>query len=178
MYNIFWSIYASLMYKFKGPYALSSVIEKMPYGLAAEYLAKYGASVGRNVRIERGINIHRPLGSRPFENLTIGDNVYIGHKTLIDLTEKVHISNGVIIASYCQLWTHYSDFEGNEASNYKYFEFKKPIWLGEAALLYSGVIISAGVSIGPFAKVAANSVVTKNIDSNTLNGGSPSRPLR
>nr|WP_302897283.1 DapH/DapD/GlmU-related protein [Mesorhizobium sp. LMG 17147] len=46
------------------------------------------------------------------------------------------------------------------------------VWLGE------GVTILKGVTIGARSVIAAGSVVTKNIGSDTLAGGMPARPIR
>ena len=103
--KLFWAI-EDLKWNFRcrynlwlhGPYGLAKVIENIPFHFLVKYLRKYGASIGQNCRFERGINLHRPLGRKPLENLIIGDDVYLGHDTLIDLSKRVILQNKVIIA--------------------------------------------------------------------------------
>ncbi len=78
-----------------GPYGLAKVVERIPFRFLVKYLKRYGATIGENCRFERGLKIHRPLGKRPFENLIIGNDVYLGHNILIDLTRRVTIHDKV-----------------------------------------------------------------------------------
>lgn len=102
--SILWSIRCSYNFWLHGPYGLAKVIERIPFRYLVKFLRKYGATIGNDCRFERGLNLHRALGKKPFENLIIGNGVYLGHSTLIDLTEKVEIKDKVIIASRCQIW--------------------------------------------------------------------------
>ena len=161
-----------------GPYGLAKVIEKIPFRFLVKYLRRYGATIGNNCRFERGINLHRPLGKKPFENLIIGDNVYLGHNTLIDLSRKVILEDNVIIASRCQLWTHASHFDGNTKESYKYREEYGDILIEEGAMIYSNVVITHGVVIGKYSRVGACSLVNKDVHMNTFVGGIPIVEIR
>lgn len=160
-----------------GPYGLSKVIEQMPYHFIVKYLRKYGATVGEGCRFERGLNIHRPLKKMPFNKLKIGNEVYLGHNTLIDLSCKVELKDRVIIASRCQLWTHASFYGNNELNDLRYGEGLGEILVEEGAMVYSNVVIAHGVKIGRFARVGANSLVNKNVEPNIFVGGVPARPI-
>lgn len=177
--EIVWNIRCRYGFWLHGPYGLANVIDKIPFHFLVKYLRKYGATVGDGCRFERGINIHRAFGKQPFENLIIGKNVYLGHNTLIDLTRKVIIKDRVIIASGCQIWTHASfyDLQGSY-SEPKYYERYGRVIINEGAIIYSGTIISYGVTIGSFSRVAACSLVTKNIEPGSLVGGVPARPIK
>lgn len=172
-----WSFRCSYNFWLHGPYGLSKVIERMPFRYIVKYLRKYGASIGENCRFERGLNLHRPLGKKPFENLSIGNGVYLGHNTLIDLTEKVIIADKVIIASRCQLWTHASAYENKDLKKLKYFEKKGQININDAAIIYSNCIITKGVNIGEFAKIGASSLILNNVESNSFYSGIPASKI-
>ena len=159
-----------------GPYGLAKIVEKIPFRFLVKYLRRYGATVGDNCRFERGINLHRPLGQKPFENLHIGNNVYLGHDTLIDLTEKVTLEDDVIIASRCQVWTHASYYETKEEGK-QYNEQRGPVTIGAGSIIYSGSVISHGVIIGPNAQIGANSLVNKNIPASAFAGGVPAKVI-
>lgn len=160
-----------------GPYGLAKTIEKMPFKFLVKYLRKYGANIGQNCRFERGLNIHRPFGKKPFENLVIGNNVYLGHNTLIDLSEKVTIGNGVIIASRCQIWTHASYYDTSDSLNPEYHEHKGSVTIGDCSIIYSNVLVVHGVRIGKLARIGANSLVNRNVRDEVFVGGSPTREL-
>jgi acetyltransferase-like isoleucine patch superfamily enzyme len=53
-----------------------------------------------------------------------------------------------------------------------------PTFVGRTASIGSGAVILCGVKIGPGAIVGAGSVVTKDVDSNTIVAGNPARVLR
>jgi len=167
-----WAIRCKYNLWLHGPYGLAKVMEKIPFRFIVKYLRKYGATIGDNCRFERGINLHRPLGARPFENLQIGENVYLGHNMLIDLTRKVTIGNDVIIASGCQIWTHASDYTGN-GDDKIYSERTGDVTVGRATIIYSGVIVSSGVNIGANARIGANSLVNKDVPDSVFAGGVP-----
>jgi len=150
----------------------------MPFRFLIKYLRKYGATIGQNCRFERGLNIHRPLGNKPFENLYIGNEVYLGHNTLIDLTSKVEIKDKVIIASRCQLWTHASYYEYQDFTKPGYGEYCGKLSIDECALVYSNVVITHGLRIGEFARIGANSLVNKSIPANEFWGGVPAKVVR
>jgi acetyltransferase-like isoleucine patch superfamily enzyme len=172
--DLYWNILCLYNLKVHGAYGLSKVVERMPFCFLIKYLRKYGATVGEKCHFERGINIHRPLGKKPFENLIIGDNVYLGHKTLIDLTRRVTIKDKTIIASGCQIWTHASYYDFS-FSNPVYREKCGQVEINEGAIIYSGTIISYGVSIGAFGKVGACSLVSRDVEFNSFVSGVPAK---
>lgn len=158
-----WNIKCRYNFWLHGPYGLSKVIEKMPFRFIIKYLRKYGATIGDNCRFERGINLHRPDLIKPYKNLIIGKEVYLGHNILIDLTEEVNIKDKAILASRIQIWTHASKYQVGEIETVKYSEAKGTVIIGEASIIYSGVIISHNIRIGKMCKIGANSLVINDI---------------
>lgn len=170
-----WNIKCHYNFWLHGPYGLSKVLEKMPFRFLIKYLKKYGAKIGENCRLERGLNIHRPIGEKPFENLKIGNNVYLGHNTLMDLSRKITIKDRVIIASRCQIWTHASYYGGNTIENHNYSENYGEVIIGEGALIYSNVVLTHGVIVGKFSRIGANSLVNRSIPNEQFWGGVPAK---
>lgn len=157
-----------------GPYGLSGVVERMPSHFLINYLRKYGATVGDGCLIEKGLNLHRPEAGTPFKNLIIGNNVFIGHETKMDLSRKIIIHDNALIGSRCMLWTHSSDYVfKNSTSSYQ--EYYGEIEIGAYSIIYSGVIISFGVKIGNNVKVGAGSMVNKTLVDKCFYGGVPAR---
>lgn len=175
--DVRWNIRCRYQLWLHGPYGLAKVIEQMPFRFIVKYLRKYGATIGEHCRFERGINIHRPLGKKPFENLMIGNDVYLGHNTLIDLTRKVTLKDRVIIASRCQIWTHASYYKNPDVNDPQYGERLGDVTIEEGAIIYSGVVIGHGVTVGSFARVGANSLVIGDVVANGFVGGVPAKLL-
>ena len=175
--DIRWNLRCRYFFWLYGPYGLAAVIESMPSHFLIKYLRKYGASIGDNSMIEKGLNLHRPEVEKPFKNLVVGNDVYIGHKVKIDLSQKVTIHDNVIIGSRCMLWTHASYyFYENVAPVVK--EHCGEIELFEYALIYSGVIISYGIKIGKRAIVGAGSMVNRSVEDKCFYGGVPARLIK
>ena len=161
-----------------GPYGISKVVEEMPFRFIIKYLRKYGATVGENCIIDSGFKIHRPDKIKPFKNLILGNNVYLGHNAILDLTEKIIIEDNVAIGANCQLWTHVGDFRISLRDKNDYSELTKPLLIKEKVICYSGVLFSPGVVIGKQARVYAYSMVNKSIPEKEIWGGIPVKFIR
>jgi acetyltransferase-like isoleucine patch superfamily enzyme len=173
-----WNIRCHYNYWLHGPYGLAKVIEKIPFRFLIKYLRRYGATIGINCRFERGLNLHRPIETPPFKNLNIGNNVYLGHNTLIDLSRKVCIKDNVIVASGCQLWTHASYYSSDDLDNKKYNEHYGEIIINKASIIYSGVIIKHGITTGERSEIGAGSVVIDDVPAYTFSAGIPSKVIK
>lgn len=172
--NIRWSWSCRYHLILYGPYGLSGVIERMPSYFLVKYLRKYGATIGESCLIEKGLNLHRPEAEIPFKNLIVGNHVFIGHETKLDLSRKIIIHDHVLIGSRCMLWTHSSDYV-YENSNPVFKEYYGEIEIGRYSLIYSGVIVSFGIKIGDRVKVAAGSMVNRSLEERGFYGGVPAR---
>lgn len=145
----------------------------MPFHLIIKYLTKYGASVGDGCRIEPGIMLHRPDKKLPFKNLTLGKNIYIGRRSIIDLTDKVIFEDYSAIGACCQIWTH----TGTSLFP-PYTEARAQVILKCGVVCYSGVLISPGVTIGSHSSIGANSVVNSDIPPDSFCAGLPAKKIR
>lgn len=168
-----WSFKCRYYFYIHGPYGVSNCIERMPFHLIIKYLRKYGASIGDDCRIETGIILHRPDKQLPFKNLTLGKNIYIGRKSIIDLTEKVIFEDYSAIGAYCQIWTH----KGTSLFP-PYSEVRAQVTLKCGVVCYSGVLVSPGVTIGSHSSIGANSVVNSNIPPDCFCAGLPAKKIR
>ncbi|MFZ2865481.1 MAG: acyltransferase [Ignavibacteriaceae bacterium] len=150
-----------------------------PYPFIQLILKNYGAKIGNNCVIDTGMIIHRPDPIIPFKNLEIGDNVYIGHNVLFDLTTKITIENEIGIGAGCQFWTHTGDFKENFMDKeHDYHEEILPIKIEKKTICYSGVIVSPGVTIGKYGRIGAGSFVSNNTNSYSFYGGVPAKKIK
>jgi acetyltransferase-like isoleucine patch superfamily enzyme len=109
--------------------------------------------------------------------IEIGDNGFIGVGTYINATYgNVKIGDGVAIAPFCKLFTfshHYSEDKGIRESYYH-----KDVVIGNDVLIGSNSVILPGVTIGDRAIIAAGSVVTRDVESNSIVGGIPAKLIK
>jgi len=108
-----------------------------------------------------------------FSRLTLGDNSTLNHGVFLNLENDITIGNNVHISPYAQL--HTGHLVLNEVPRY---HLSAPIIIEDHVWIASGAIIGAGVRIGQYSVVAANSVVTKDVPPSTLVGGVPARVIR
>ncbi|MEI6852978.1 MAG: DapH/DapD/GlmU-related protein [Bacteroidota bacterium] len=168
-----WNIKCRYNFWLHGPYGLAKVIENMPFRFLTKYLRRYGASIGNNCHIEKGVILHRPDSKIPFKNLILEDHAFIGHKSLIDLSEKVIFEKYSGVSGFCQVWTHQTSSLVPPCP-----EERGEVRLCEQAMVYSGTIVTPGITIGKQSKVGANSLVIKSIGDFAFWGGVPAKSLK
>lgn len=143
-------------------------------GLVLRYifLRNCAAKIGENVSVHPGVyllNVHR---------LALGDNVSIHPMCYIDAVGEVVVGNNVSVAhSSSVLSSNHQWTDGTRAI--KYNEIKMgAVHIADDVWIGCGVRILAGVTIETRAIVAAGSVVTGNVSSNTIVGGVPAKVLK
>lgn len=107
------------------------------------------------------------------EQLRIGRNTAIGRRCVIDARGGITIGRDVNISSYAHLQTakHLID---DPDFTHQY----SPIAIGDRAWIAEGAVVLGGVTIGEGAVVAANAVVTKDVEPFCVVGGVPARFIR
>lgn len=115
------------------------------------------------------------------EKVFIGDNVYIGHFSILDGTGKLNIEEGVQLAGWNGIYTHsshiairlygkhYQDVPEDEKKGY----VVKPVNISRYAFIGLGAIILPGVSIGRGALIAAGSIVKNDVENFQIVSGNP-----
>lgn len=140
--------------------------------LKKSLLCLMGAKIGKRVIIYPGVWI------TPGRNLIIEDDVDISKDVIINSSGGVFIGQRTLIGYRTQiLSTNHSippigipfPISGNE---HKKIFINKDSWIG------ANCIITAGITIGEGAVVAAGSVVTKDVPPNAIVGGVPARLIR
>ena len=135
--------------------------------------------LGKNVVIEKGVLVFHP------ESITIGDNVYVGHQTILKayFKGKMEIGEGSWIGQQCFfhsagdivigkavgigpgvkiITSHHEDVNITEPVLYQDLKFKAVI-IGDGADLGVGSIILPGVKIGKGAIIGAGAVVNADV---------------
>lgn len=136
-----------------------------------------GLTTGRYCRFE--VN-----GMFQNKRLKFGDSVNIGDYVSIRCAESIIIGNNVLIGSHVLIVdnSHGSYKGSNQDSPYTPPNTRKlftaPIVIGSNVWIGENVSIMAGVHIGDGAIIGANSVVTKDVEANTIVAGVPTKVLK
>lgn len=165
----------------------------MTHGSGSPTEAKFGAC-GDNVILEPGVLVFWP------ENIRIGSNVYVGHRSIlkayhINLLEIgdhtwigqdcfMHSAGGLRIGkavgigpSVKIITSSHRDNDINLPVLYHELEFK-PVVIEDGADIGVASVILPGVTIGEGAIVGAGSIVTRDVERNSIVAGNPARLLR
>jgi acetyltransferase-like isoleucine patch superfamily enzyme len=133
-------------------------------------------SIGNNVNIDKDCLI-KVFPNAKFE---IKDDVYIGPHTYINITQRITIGKGAIIGPFSFLIDHDHEFKkgqppkmglmtANEKDAVMVCDY---VWIGA----HSSVM--KGVTIGSSSVICAGSVVTKDVDPQTIAGGIPAKTIK
>lgn len=117
--------------------------------------------------------------------LVIGDNVNFSDSVHIGCARSVSIGDGVLFGSKVLITDHSHGEVGGSASaavralppNRRPIVSKGAVSIGRSVWLGDGVCVVAGVTIGDGAIVGANSVVVRDIPSDTVWAGVPARQV-
>ena len=123
-------------------------------------------------RIGQNSFVMAPLNGVWFNNITIGNNVYINANLLAMARGGIIIEDDVQIAGNVQLLTNNHDEYNRSVLLCKPIVIKKGAWIG------AGATILPGVTIGEHAIVGAASVVTKDVADCEVVVGSPAKVIK
>lgn len=125
---------------------------------------------------------HVPDSFRMFPpfNADCGKNIHLGENVFINSGCKFQDQGGIFIGDGCLIGhnvvmaslNHFFEPERRQGMIPKSIHVENGAWIG------SGAIILQGVTIGENAVVAAGSVVTKDVEANTIVGGNPAKFIK
>ena len=134
---------------------------------------KGSVSINGKVKIHDDVEIRANGGM-----IVMGNGCSINPFSRIVALERVELGDRVVIARFVSILDHDHNPEivNNklDVDNFKV----TPIVIGNNVWLGDKVTITKGVNIGDNVIIAANSVVTKDIPSNTICGGVPAKILK
>ncbi len=152
------------------------------------------AQLGQNVVFEPGVLVFHP------ENIRIGDNVYIGHYSILKgyyqnlmvigdgvwigqqcffhSAGGIHIERNVGIGPGVKILTSYHELKSLELPIlHSPIQFA-PVFIGEGSDIGVGAILLPGVNIGRGVQVGAGAVVTSDVEDYAVVAGNPARVIR
>lgn len=132
----------------------------------SELLHKVFPHLGENCRVET------PFSGVRTANVKFGRNVIIMPGCLMMSAGGITIDDDVMIAANVQLISNNHDLEQRNVITCKPVHICRKVWIG------AGATILPGVTIGENAVVGAGSVVTRDIEPNTIVAGNPAKLIR
>jgi acetyltransferase-like isoleucine patch superfamily enzyme len=150
----------------------------LPARLIADGLRYYGASIGDNTTFTAPIIFHNfaDRADKPFANLVIGSNCYLGRAIFLDLKDRIVIADNATLAMGVMILTH-TDVAGSSLKQNGFPSTTGPVTIGDGAYLAARATVLQGVEIGECAVVAAGAVVTESVPAHKVYGGVPARPI-
>ena len=151
------------------------IVRKMPSLYIPNILRMYGAEIKADTTIDSGLILHRIQKKTDIKKLKIGKKAHLGHNMLLDFSSSIEIGADTAFGANCQIWTHTGNWTFDRKDEK---DIINPVIIGNAVICYSGVIISQNVKIGDYVRIAAGSVVTKNISEKIFAGGVPTKFIK
>jgi len=134
----------------------------VPQAIKAVFLSWFGAKVGKGIVIKPRVNIHMPW------KLELGDYSWIGEEVFILNFEPVKIGQNVCISQRTFLCGGNHDYK-DQAFKYR----NGPITIHDGAWVAANCFIGPNVIIGADAAIGAGSVVTTDVEPNSIYKGNP-----
>ncbi|MDC6158983.1 acyltransferase [Bacillus albus] len=143
---------------------------KLVKSLKRILLKKIFYKIGENINVRNNITFHSG------KNITIGDNSGIGDRCFLQDIDEIIIGNNVLMGPEVLIYTanhrHKKDkLIIEQGIDTKKIVIEDDVWIGTRS------IILPGVTIGKGAVIAANAVVTKDIEPYAIAGGVPAKKI-
>ena len=116
--------------------------------------------------------ITTPFAGAGFDNMTIGNNVFINRNCLAMARGGITIEDDVMLAGNVQLLSNNHDEYERQVLLCEEIIIKKGAWIG------AGASILPGVTVGKFAIVGAGAIVTKDVPDYSVVVGTPAKVVK
>ena len=136
-------------------------------------LLQMEARIAPDCYIENHLFIHNSRHS--YANLSIGSKAYIGKDCFFDLSDRIVIDPGAVVAMRVTILTHFD--AGASQLSERLPRMTKPVHIHAGAYVGAGAVLLPGVNIGEGAVVGAGAVVTKDLPSGSYVVGVPAHAM-
>ena len=126
----------------------------------------FGDNIGENSQVMPFIS------GAAFDQVKIGDNVYINSNPLLMARGGITIEDDVLLAANVQLISNNHDEYDRPVLTCKPIHIKKGAWIG------AGATVLPGVTIGKYAIVGAGAIVTKDVGDYEVAVGVPAKIIK
>jgi acetyltransferase-like isoleucine patch superfamily enzyme len=146
------------------------------YSLRARLYRMAGCQISEGVAIHGRLNLYGTNINRA-ANLTMLPGANIAPLCTFGIDGRIHIGRNVGLAPFVRIFTtQHALGPSTERSTFRVI--KKPVIIGDGAVLMTGVTVLPGVTIGRGAVVGAGAVVTRDVPPNAFVGGVPAKIIK
>src|SRR5215469_16321286 len=164
---------AAMLANVKRAVAITARLNRLTLNDADEIRALFSELIGR--KVDESFLLIPPFYTVGGDEIRVGRNVFVNQNcTFYDLG-GLDISDDVMIGPNVSIITTGHPIE---PSLRRAATIGKPIVIERNVWIAAGATIVGGVTVGENSVVAAGSVVTRDVPSNTLVGGNPARVIR
>lgn len=128
----------------------------------------------KHIKIDDGCIISESCYVTGGDDFLIGKKTFIGKKVRINVSRKVCIGEDVGIGENSVIWTHGYFPPADEGYPITY----APVNIGDGSWISTNIIILPGVTVGKGVIIGAGSVVTKNVEDDSLIAGNPAKFIK
>lgn len=159
-------------------YRKQAIKECRKYNFLINSENKYDISILKNLFNQMGDNVYieSNFNCEFGFNISLGDNIYINHDLVILDCNEVTIGNDVYIGPKVGLFCANHAEDPVDRANHEVYA--KPIHIADKVWIGGHVAVLQGVSIGKNSIIGAGSVVTKDIPANVIAAGNPCQVIR
>ena len=140
---------------------------RVAHGWRRWWLNRFGAKIGRSVRIYPSAKIWAPW------NLTVGDYSILGDEVDCYCVAPIIIGCNTVISQYSYLCTATHDDKDP-----RFPRCFAPIVVRDSVWIAADVFVGPGVTVGVGAVVGARSSVFRDVEAWTVTGGNPARVIK
>jgi len=119
-----------------------------------------------------GVTIMTPVQIDFPKQMTFEGRAFFNHSFTAMSVGGITIGDGAQIGPHVTIVTDNHDFGNRSVLRCKGVSIGRNAWIG------AGATIMPGVTVGENAVIAGGSVVTKDVEANTIAGGNPARSIR
>lgn len=142
----------------------------------------YGSiEIGDRFRVSGNVNLVVSYKVNPDPTIVIGDDVYIGFRSVLSCADRITVGNRVLMAEGVHIYDNNNHpinpaararNEPVEPSGIAPVVVEDDVWLG------SNCSVMRGVTIGHGSVVAAHAVVTRDVPAMSIVAGNPARVVK
>lgn len=137
------------------------------YGWRRFLLRRFGATVGRNVRVRPTVKVEIPW------NLRLSDGCAIGDGAILYSLGVITIGRNAVVSQLAHLCAGTHDYRRPE-----FPLIRLPITIGDGVWIAADTFVGPGVTIGSGTVVGARSSVFKSLPPNVVAVGNPAIPIK
>src|SRR6202453_2862044 len=164
---------AALLANVKRAMAITARLNRLTFNDADEIRVLFSELIGK--KVHESFSLIPPFYTSGGDEIRVGRNVFVNQNcTFYDLG-GLDIADDVMIGPNVSIITSGHPLE---PSLRRTTTIGKPVVIERNVWIAAGAIIIGGVTVGENSVVAAGSVVTRDIPSNTLVGGNPAKIIR